>query len=281
MDRKLAFLVVFCLLTGLALLGLGWSVPAQAAPLAQLTPFPTPTPGPDGRIMYEVQPGDTLWRIAAVSGISLEELREYNNLGTNEIIAPGRMLILGVGGPVQEVPTQGPPPTATSTLPTPTPGTGTGQICVLLYLDQDGDAIRQEEEPSIARGAININDRLGLVSINAETPAGGISASLFPEPEELGFSCFEVERGVYNVTVAIPDGYNATTVLNKAVSLDAGQELFLSFGAQPDAQTLAEAPTVIQGGQAKSPALAVFGGLFLLAGIGLGVYAALFSTRRR
>lgn len=264
-----------------ALLGIAWRTPVQAAPLAQLTPFPTPTPGPDGRIMYQVQPGDTLWRIAAVSGISLEELREYNNLGLNDIIAPGRMLILGVGGPVQELPTQGPPPTATSTLPTPTPGTGTGRVCVLLYLDQDGDALRQEEEPSIAGGAININDRFGEVSLNAVSPAGGISASLFPEPEELGFTCFEIDKGDYNVTVAIPDGYNATTVLNRAVNLSAGQEIFLSFGAQLDAQSLADAPTIIEGGQARSPSLAVVGGLLLLLGVGLGVYFTLFSARRR
>ena len=42
--------------------------PAYAAPALQLTEFPTPTPGPDGRIIYIVQDGDTLWRIAAVKG---------------------------------------------------------------------------------------------------------------------------------------------------------------------------------------------------------------------
>ena len=99
--------------------------PVSAAPELQLTTFPTPTPGPDGRIMYIVQEGDTLWRIAAITGMSLEELRGMNNLGTSEVIVPGQQIILGLGGPALNPPTAGPPPTATSELPTPTPGTGT------------------------------------------------------------------------------------------------------------------------------------------------------------
>ena len=281
MENKLRFGVIVAILLGLFCLGLAWIAPVQAAPLAQLTPFPTPTPGPDGRILYQVQPGDTLWRIAAVSGLSLDDLREYNNLTLNDIISPGQFLVLGVGGPVQNVPTQGPPPTATSTLPTPTPGIGLGEVCILLFLDTDGDSVRQEEEPSIQGGAISLNDRLGQVSLNAETPPGGISEALFPEPEELGFTCFEVERGEYNITVAIPDGYNATTPLNRTLQLVAGQESFISFGAQPNAQILAEAETVLEGGEATSPNLAILGGFLLVIGIGLGIYVALFSTRRR
>ena len=106
-----------------------------AAPQAQLTPFPTPTAGPDGRILYTVQSGDSLWRIAAVAGIPLDELRALNNLGPDDIIAPGQKILLGLGGPAGQLPTQGPAPTATSELPTPTPGVGTGALCILLYED--------------------------------------------------------------------------------------------------------------------------------------------------
>lgn len=249
--------------------------PASAAPLAQLTPFPTPTPGADGRIIYVVKTGDSLWRISAVSGIPVDELRALNNLGTDEVITPGQELLLGLGGPAGPAPTFGPPPTATSELPTPTPGTGTGTLCVLLFEDVNGDSIRQEEEPSLAGGAISINDRSGDVSITADTPSGGISENLFPEPEELGFVCFDtLEKGEYNVTVASPDGYNATTTLNYAVRLNAGEEVLIDFGAQPNSEILTRAPR--PAGTARSPILGLIGGILVLLGTGFGIYVRIF-----
>ena len=247
----------------------------SAAPLAQLTPFPTPTPGPDGRILYIVQTGDSLWRISAVAGIALDELRLLNNLGPNDIITPGQKLLLGLGGPAAHIPTQGPPPTSTSELPTPTPGVGTASLCVLLYEDINGDALRQEEEPSLPGGAISINDRIGGVFLTAETPPGGISENLFPELDELGFTCFDgLDKGEYNATVAIPDGYNATTPLSFAVVLNPGDETLLAFGAQPNTETLARAPK--PAGSGNSPLLGILGGFLLVVGIGLGIYTAIF-----
>jgi len=245
-----------------------------AAPAAQLTPFPTPTPGPDGRIMYIVKSGDSLWRISAVVGISMDQLRALNNLGVDDVIKPGQELLLGLGGPAAIAPTPGVGPTPTSALPTPTPGIETGTICVLLFEDTNGDSIRQEEEPSLPGGAISISDRYGEISITAESPSGGISDNLFPEPEELGFSCFEeLEKGEYNVTVAIPDGYNDTTSLSDVFELIAGDEVLLDFGAQPNTETLAMAP--LPEGEGKSPTLGIIGGLILLLGTGLGIYTLL------
>ncbi len=48
-------------LVAVGLLLLTW--PVTAAPPLQATDFATPTPGPDGKIIYIVQPGDSLWRI--------------------------------------------------------------------------------------------------------------------------------------------------------------------------------------------------------------------------
>jgi len=275
--RKLSTLgVLFFLVAGIGILWV--AAPALAAPFAQLTPFPTPTAGPDGRIMYTVQAGDSLWRIAAVAGIPLDELRALNNLGLNDVIAPGQKLLLGLGGPASSSPTQGPPSTPTSELPTPTPGTGTGTLCVLLYEDVNGDAIRQEEETSLPGGAISVNDRFGEVSLTADTPSGGISENLFPETEELGFTCFEgLEKGDYNVTVAIPDGYNATTPLSFATYLNAGEEALLDFGAQPNTEILGEASLPV--GRTKSPILGILGFIVLAAGVGLGIYTLLFRRK--
>jgi LysM repeat protein len=235
--------------------------PTLAAPVLQLTPFPTPTPGPDGRILYKVQPGDTLLRISLIAGVPLDELRGLNNL-TGDNIVVGQELLLGLGGPSEVTPTPGPSPTPTKLVPTPTPLPGSGIICVLLYDDRNGDAIRQEEEPSVSGGAISVSNRSGSFSESIETTAG-------TEPH-----CFtDLDEGEYTITVAIPDSFNPTTATSYVLDLRTGDETYLGFGAQRDSQSEAQAFT--PEGRRRSPLLGILGGLALLAGLGL----ALFGTR--
>jgi len=242
----------------------GWLIPSmttRAAFPAQLTPFPTPTPGPDGRIIYIVQPGDTLIRISLISGVPIEELRGLNKLTGDNIIV-GQELLLGLGGPVIQTPTPGPSPTPTPELPTPTPLPGTGIICVLLYEDLNGDALRQESENAIPSGAISLAERSGKASFTAESRSGS-------DPV-----CFnDLPEGEYTISVAIPDGYNPTTINTINIKLSAGDETYLDFGAQKNSQSLAEEPT--PGRSSSSPLLGIVGVVFLLAGILLG----LFGTR--
>ncbi|HNT24413.1 MAG TPA: LysM peptidoglycan-binding domain-containing protein [Anaerolineales bacterium] len=262
----------------LVLLTLPLSMPALAAPAAQLTVFPTPTPGADGRILYTVQPNDTLWRISAITGIAIDELRALNNLGTDEALREGQVLLIGLAGPVEVTPTSGPSPTPEAAVPTPTPLTSTGDICVLLYLDVNGDGLRQELEVSIPGGAISVNNRSGTVSLTVDTPSGGISDKFYPEPEDLGYTCFKgLSAGEYNITAAAPDGYNETTDANRSLILNPGDQSFLTFGAQEDTETAAEV-AIIPETPGRSPVLGIAGAALLLLGVGLGIYA--FVMRR-
>jgi len=237
----------------------GAGASAVAAPLLQLTPFPTPTPGPDGRIIYTVQDGDTLLRISLISGVTVDELRGLNNLVGDNIIV-GQTLLLGLGGPSEVTPTPGPSPTPTPLLPTPSPQAGLGNLCIILYNDLNGDSIRQEEEPSIPGGAISVNNRSGSIAQTVDTLTG----------EE--HQCFnDLPEGEFTVSVAVPEGYNPTTVTSFVLRLNAGDETFLDFGAQANAETVAEAPTPT--GSGRSPWLGIVGGLFLVAGAGLAVFA--------
>jgi hypothetical protein len=246
----LGFLILVILSTG---------IPVAAAPVLQLTPFLTPTPGPDGRIIYIVQPNDTLLRISLIAGISIDEIRGLNNL-VGDSITVGQELLLGLGGPSQLNPTAGPSPTPTEVIPTPTTLPGKGVLCVLLYNDRNGDSVRQEDEPSIPGGAISISNLSGSVAQTAKTGEG------------LEYTCYQdLPEGQYNISVAIPDGYNPTTVGNYVLKLNAGDETYLNFGAQENTKTQAEAPTPT--GSGKSPILGIVGGLLLLSGIGLGVFA--------
>jgi hypothetical protein len=251
----------------------------QAAPAAQLTPFPTPTPGADGRILYIVQEQDTLWRISAITGVPLETLRSLNNLGADSIVVPGDVLLIGLAGPLVTTATPGPSPTPLPAQPTPTQPLGTGNLCVLLFNDLNGDALRQDEEPVIADGAISVSNFAGNVN---ETETTRVSEDAQCEDiwgDPTGFVKFpDLREGSYNISVAIPEGYNPTTELNASVKLVGGDETYLSFGAQANSETSAE-PVIIPEGPERSPLLAIVGGLLLLIGIGVGVYAWLLGRK--
>lgn len=258
-----------------ALALLSWPRPVNAYTAFQPTNFPTPTPGPDGRILYTVQSGDTLWRISTVSGVSLDELRQLNNLGADEVIIPGQVLLLGLGGPSEAatapVSTQPTAPVLPSGLPTPTQITDAAEICVMLYADINGDTIRQEDEFGIAGGEVSVTEQLGAYSQKRTTLSGD------PEVEGQGLVCFEnVPIGNYNVTIAIPEGYNPTTVLSVALEVIPGQTSRLPFGAQLSSQAPRIGGGTGEGG--GSTLIGILGITVLLAGIGVGVYSA-FSGR--
>jgi hypothetical protein len=273
MNRRIYPAAVFLLLI---LLASTLSYRTQAAPQAQLTVFPTPTPGPDGKIIYIVQPNDTLWRISAITGVKIETIRELNNLGTSDAIIPGDRLLLGYAGPSGAVPTAGILPTQPIPTPSATASPGWGTLCVLLYNDVNGDSMRQETEPSIPGGEISVSNRLGTVSLTAETPSGGIATTIVnPTPQERGYICFDqLLQGEYLISVAAPEGYNRTTVLNTTLNLEAGQTTQIAFGAQANSELEAQT-AIIPESPRKSPVMGIVGGALLLVGIALGIYAAL------
>ncbi len=234
---------------------------ALAAPEQQI-PIYTPTPGPDGRIIWVVKANDTLLSISIISGIPVEEIMATNNLA-NDTIFEGQQIILGFGGPEEVTPTPGPTPTPTPLLPTPTPRPGFGNICIILFNDLNGDSIRQENEPSIPDGAISVGNQIGSVS---ETVPTGIGL----EPQ-----CFEEQpEGDFTISVAVPEGYNPTTETSYELTLNGGDETYVNFGAQANAQTLAEAQVLPAPEGGRSPILGIVGGLFLLAGVLVAFFAA-------
>jgi hypothetical protein len=267
----------------LAVLGVLWSarqIPVSAAPAPQPTPFLTPTPGPDGRIVYIVQEEDTLWRIAAITvgdatiADRIKELIELNRLNPeNPIVVPNQELLLGFAGPAQALPTLAPAATPTPLLlTTPDAEPGTGMLCVLLFNDRNGDAFRQDDEPAIPGGAISISSPAASAS---ET--GTTTARLDADGEVLR-DCFEeLPEGSYNVSVAVPEAYNPTTTLNYTLDLMAGDETLLDFGAQLSTVAQAESPPPEEGG--RSPLLGLLGGILLLAGAAMGLFAGLMRRR--
>ncbi len=258
-TRRWIVLVAFLIFLGVIF---SLSLPQGAAPQAQVLYF-TPTPNENGQIFYTIKGGDTCISVSLLNQISLDQLRQLNNLDAACVLITGNQLLLGTVEPQPTSP--GPLPTETALLPSPTPFRGTGRVCIVLFDDLNGNALAESGEAAIPDGAISISDRLGRVSLTGQTSESIDSPT-----------CFEaLEEGDYNISVAIPQGYNPTTQLNYALKVSAGDNSLLDFGAQLSAQA-APAP-VAEGG--RSPLLAVFGGIILLAGVGLAVYARLLARR--
>lgn len=227
----------------------------------------TPTAGPDGRILYVAQPGDTCIRIAALNGISVEELRLLNSkLDENCTIVAGQEYLIAILS-LEGTPTAGPSPTPAPPTVSPTPFTGTTEICVLLFDDANGDSLRQETEPAVADGAISVTEINGEYSAAQKT-------YIQPDPAVYQGICFlDLPEGSYNITVGIPDNYNPTMNLSSSLDVKAGDRAFVDFGVQsrdvvanPDTGGTPNEPK-------KSPWLGILGAIFLLGGAGLGYYA--------
>lgn len=241
---------------------------AQASPPPQLPQYATPTPGPDGRIIYIVQPGDNCIRIAMLNNLTLEQLYGQNpQLETDcSNLRDGMQLLIGMGGPAAYTPTPGPSPTPTLVPPTPTPFTGTTEVCVLLYEDLNGNALREETEIGLAGGQVSVTDVNGAYSKIQETVN-----TMDPDTEEPLRACFpDVPEGTFNVSVAIPEGYNPTTAISYRLEVKAGDRAFVDFGAQ--SKSVQAAPAEPAEGNA-SPLMGILGAVLLLGGLGMGWYA--------
>lgn len=268
MHPKHIFAIIL-LLTPLLLFGI--MMPVQASPALQAQ-FPSPTPGPDGRILYIVQPGDSCFRIEALYGITVDQLRRQNpQLDENCTLVVGDQLNLGIGGPAALSPTPGPSPTLLPPTITPTLPVGTTEICVLLYDDANGDALRQEIELGIADGAVSVSNTAGTFSETKST----VSA-IDPDTEEPQQVCFtDVPEGEYNISVAVPDNYNPTMEMSSTFTIQAGDSALADFGAQLQSEGTTATPE--ENGRDTSPIFGILGGLLLIGGLGLGWYA----TRQR
>lgn len=226
----------------------------------------TPTASENGNIYYIVKENETCNSIAAINNVDVAVLRELNSLDLDQcrFLQVGQQLLLGtVPTPVI---TSGPSPTPTSDLPTPEPVKGFGAICVYLYDDVNGNAIAEDSEitnTGLAGGEISITDKAGVYSKIGTTLNTG-------EPV-----CFEeAPEGEYTVSIAIPNNYNPTSGQNYTINLKAGDTATINFSAQASSSL----PGVTKEAN-SSVFLAVIGGLILVVGVGLGVYARVMHKK--
>ena len=255
----------------LILIVLGLSLSALRLPAsAQGTPYQTPTPNANGDIIFKVRPEDSCTSISLLTNVPIDTIKSLNSLDDTCSLMEGQDIVIGRVEPVVLTQTAMPTPTIPPQLitPTVTPSPGTATICVVLFHDMDGNGMRTEGEDYLYGGEVSVSNRSGSVSLTGTTVAG--------IPDEIDPRCFpDLPQDTYNVTVAIPDGFNATTTTNYALEVKAGEDATIDFGAQESAPS---AGVVEPDSARRSPLLAIVGGVVLLAGLGLALY--LWRTRK-
>ncbi len=275
----LALIIVFFL--SFTLLG-QFAAPSRFAS-AQDAPFNTATPDANGYIYHTVRENEYCYTIAELYNTSVERIISLNNLDLDCTIFVGRTLLVAIvtatavpptAEPVPAQPTV-PPQEAQPTqppadfVPEPTAMLDTGKVCIILFHDVDGNGMRTDGENFLYGGEVSINDRTGTVSRVSTTVAG--------DPDTTKPMCFEqLPPGEYNISIAVPDGFNNTTATNHAITVVSGETITIDFGAQ---EATPEDMNMQGEARALSPLLFILGGVILLSGLGLLFY--MIRARKR
>ena len=97
-------------------------------------------------------------------------------------------------------------------------------------------------------------------------------SAIDPDTEEPIRTCFaDVPEGTFNLSMAVPEGYNPTTNIAYRLEVKAGDRAFVPFGAQSKSvqAVTPEEPDP----SPNSPLMGILGAVFLLGGLGMGWYA--------
>jgi LysM repeat protein len=250
----------------------------------------TATPEADGSIVHVVQPGETLIGLAVAYqayGVTVDTIRELNNLTSDMLIIGQRVIIRGPTSgalpEVEETPEAEGSPEAVGSpeaeespeaAEAPEVATGNGQVCVLLFDDANQNGIRDLEEQKLAGIPVQITSQGQVI---ASYTTDGVSepycfADLSPESYEVSWESL---------------AYTPTNEQAWTAEVTAGATLTHEFGAQLTGATgEEEAGQAAEEGEAGGGGLppivtalgAAAGVMLLLAGMGAAVY--FFLLRR-
>lgn len=216
---------------------------------------PTPTPNADGVILVMVQPGDTLWSVAARAGLTLDQILELNDLTRDSFIQPGQQLIIGYGDAssaaaptgeggggveggtgitttvtttdtvsVEPTATPEPEPTPIPTqepVATSEPEETAGSICLTAFDDANKNGLQDAGE--VLRGGV------AFTVTNADTQT--VTSNYITDTTTNSYCIEGLEPGNYLVTRSVQTNEQMTTPDNWGVAIVAGAATTLAFGS--------------------------------------------------
>jgi hypothetical protein len=267
--------------------------PPTYTPGPSPTPRPTPTPRPDGAIVHIVEPGDTLFGIALMYDVPMEQIQQLNegSIGPNNLISVNQPLVISIPA---ASPTPATPPTAEPTPAEVAEGGGdagsgagsadTGAICVAAFNDRNSDTFRQADTEELLPNVVfSLGDAAGL---RGQYTTDGLS-----EPY-----CFSnLAPGMYRVTMQPPEGYTVSGPSYASVGLTGGVSMDVAMGAlrgdapagEDDSAVDPESPggEAEEGGEGGAGStvlrwIARIGGILLLV-VAIGIGVVFFLSRRR
>ena len=140
------------------------------------TPPTSPPSTPGGTVVYVVQPGDYLAKIARQFNTTVSAILAVNNIPNPNLIYPGQQLIIPVGGTVPPPATSVPPATSApaTSVPATTPPTGQ-TIHVVQYGETLSSIARRYGTTTTAIAQANgiVNPNLIFVGQRLVIPTGG------------------------------------------------------------------------------------------------------------
>ena len=251
----------------------GGEAPAPTSPPSSGVPvgsIPQSTPAPDGSVVHTVQPGETLIGIAVTYDVTLDHLRELNNL-TTDMVFVGQQLVIRLPPTPTPAPPATPTPAEVAEEPAvPAEPQGNGTICVMSYEDINGNGSREPDEAMLAGISFMVSD--GAQTVGTYITTGVSEPYCFPE----------LAPGSYIVSWSA-EGYTPTSDQRWVVSLSPGATVTHDFGAQAGegADAADEAGEGALGLPRWAVALIVMLGIvFLLGGIGALGYFVLMRRAK-
>jgi len=208
---------------------------------------PTATPDAEGIIYTEVQPGDSLWALAARAGMDLSEFLEINNITRDTVIHTGELYITGFGDPPEtaaeaeeEMVTEvaagaaeaaGGSGEAKEPEPTPVPEV-TPEVVAVTDVESSSASIcltafDDSNENGIMEGAEMLRPAVAFTITNNESVVSNYVTDGNSEP----FCITGLNAGSYNITRSSLSNESLTTPGNQAISLEEGTSIDLRFGS--------------------------------------------------